>query len=133
LDKNKITCSNSILSVEKMVSWKYVWSGHNKMMSLGNIFSKLWNALLSSRVFVFFVCLQYLVHIVSDSSSLLRFLSWPSNIKVNCCNEPELQVRLVGRMLNKVDRVTDVAFILDDGTGRIDVNRWYAVSVSFYS
>uniref|UniRef100_A0A0A9CJ33 OB domain-containing protein n=1 Tax=Arundo donax TaxID=35708 RepID=A0A0A9CJ33_ARUDO len=33
-------------------------------------------------------------------------------------------VRLVGRILNKVERVTDVAFILDDGTGRIDVNRW---------
>ncbi|XP_062222671.1 replication protein A 32 kDa subunit B-like [Phragmites australis] len=33
-------------------------------------------------------------------------------------------VRLVGRMLNKVERVTDVAFTLDDGTGRIDVNRW---------
>ncbi|KAL6633933.1 hypothetical protein ACP70R_026604 [Stipagrostis hirtigluma subsp. patula] len=33
-------------------------------------------------------------------------------------------VRLVGRMLNRVDRVTDVAFTLDDGTGRIDVNRW---------
>ncbi|CAL5020753.1 unnamed protein product [Urochloa decumbens] len=33
-------------------------------------------------------------------------------------------VRLVGRMLGKVDRVTDVQFILDDGTGKIDVNRW---------
>ncbi|TVU29125.1 hypothetical protein EJB05_20676 [Eragrostis curvula] len=33
-------------------------------------------------------------------------------------------VRLVGRMLNKVERVTDVQFTLDDGTGRIDVNRW---------
>lgn len=33
-------------------------------------------------------------------------------------------VRLVGRMLNKVERVTDVAFTLDDGTSRIDVNRW---------
>jgi replication factor A2 len=30
-------------------------------------------------------------------------------------------------MLNKVERVTDVAFVLDDGTGRIDVNRWYDV------
>ncbi|CAL5057006.1 unnamed protein product [Urochloa decumbens] len=34
------------------------------------------------------------------------------------------KVRLVGRMLGKVDRVTDVQFILDDGTGKIDVNRW---------
>uniref|UniRef100_A0A0D9VIN1 Replication protein A C-terminal domain-containing protein n=2 Tax=Leersia perrieri TaxID=77586 RepID=A0A0D9VIN1_9ORYZ len=33
-------------------------------------------------------------------------------------------VRLVGRMFNKVDRVTDVSFTLDDGTGRIHVNRW---------
>ncbi|XP_066322059.1 replication protein A 32 kDa subunit B-like [Miscanthus floridulus] len=33
-------------------------------------------------------------------------------------------VRLVGRMLNKVERVTDVQFTLDDGTGKIDVNRW---------
>nr|TKW40484.1 hypothetical protein SEVIR_1G248900v2 [Setaria viridis] len=33
-------------------------------------------------------------------------------------------IRLVGRMLGKVERVTDVAFILDDGTGKIDVNRW---------
>lgn len=33
-------------------------------------------------------------------------------------------VRLVGRMLGKVERVTDVAFALDDGTGKIDVNRW---------
>ena len=48
-------------------------------------------------------------------------------------NEPELQVRLVGRMLNKVERATNVAFILDDGTGRIDVNRWYDVSISFDS
>ncbi|CAN6238734.1 unnamed protein product [Urochloa humidicola] len=33
-------------------------------------------------------------------------------------------VRLVGRMLGKVERVTDVQFILDDGTGKIYVNRW---------
>jgi len=33
-------------------------------------------------------------------------------------------VRLVGRMLGKIERVTDVAFTLDDGTGKIDVNRW---------
>uniref|UniRef100_A0A0D9YVD2 Replication protein A C-terminal domain-containing protein n=1 Tax=Oryza glumipatula TaxID=40148 RepID=A0A0D9YVD2_9ORYZ len=33
-------------------------------------------------------------------------------------------VRLVGRMLNKLDRVTDVSFTLDDGTGRVPVNRW---------
>ncbi|XP_039851427.1 replication protein A 32 kDa subunit B-like isoform X3 [Panicum virgatum] len=33
-------------------------------------------------------------------------------------------VRLVGRMLGKIERVTDVQFTLDDGTGKIDVNRW---------
>ncbi|ERN05437.1 hypothetical protein AMTRI_Chr12g234920 [Amborella trichopoda] len=33
-------------------------------------------------------------------------------------------VRLVGMVANKVERVTDVQFILDDGTGRIDVHRW---------
>lgn len=33
-------------------------------------------------------------------------------------------VRLVGRMMNKTERVTDVQFVLDDGTGRIEVNRW---------
>ena len=43
------------------------------------------------------------------------------SIWFNC---PELQVRLVGRMLNKNERVTNVEFVLDDGTGRIDVNRW---------
>jgi replication factor A2 len=31
-------------------------------------------------------------------------------------------------MLNKVERVTDVQFTLDDGTGKIDVNRWYDAS-----
>ncbi|CAM0945140.1 unnamed protein product [Alopecurus aequalis] len=33
-------------------------------------------------------------------------------------------VRLIGRMWNKNERVTNVQFILDDGTGRIEVNRW---------
>ena len=42
----------------------------------------------------------------------------------NCCIYSELQVRLVGRMLGKIERVTDVQFTLDDGTGKIDVNRW---------
>nr|CAD1843629.1 unnamed protein product [Ananas comosus var. bracteatus] len=32
--------------------------------------------------------------------------------------------RLLGRVVNKVERVTDVSFALDDGTGRIDVHRW---------
>jgi hypothetical protein len=50
----------------------------------------------------------------------LKYQSQIVVINLNC-----MQVRLVGRMLNKVERVTDVAFVLDDGTGRIDVNRWY--------
>ncbi|URD85857.1 Replication protein [Musa troglodytarum] len=33
-------------------------------------------------------------------------------------------VRLLGLVMNKTERVTDVSFALDDGTGRIDVNRW---------
>ncbi|WOL10734.1 replication protein A 32 kDa subunit B [Canna indica] len=33
-------------------------------------------------------------------------------------------VRLLGLVMNKAERVTDVSFSLDDGTGRIDVNRW---------
>ncbi|RWW14582.1 hypothetical protein BHE74_00023662, partial [Ensete ventricosum] len=33
-------------------------------------------------------------------------------------------VRLLGLVMNKTERVTDVSFVLDDGTGRIDVNRW---------
>ncbi|KAF7090114.1 hypothetical protein CFC21_092927 [Triticum aestivum] len=36
----------------------------------------------------------------------------------------DVKVRLVGRMMNKAERITDVRFILDDGTGRIEVNRW---------
>ncbi|KAM0055524.1 putative replication factor A protein [Helianthus debilis subsp. tardiflorus] len=33
-------------------------------------------------------------------------------------------VKLVGMVLNKAERVTDVSFVLDDGTGGIDCNRW---------
>ncbi|KAJ4800448.1 Replication protein A 32 kDa subunit A [Rhynchospora pubera] len=42
--------------------------------------------------------------------------------------EPSL-VKLLGRVLNKAERVTDVSFLLDDGTGSIEVTRW--VSDSF--
>jgi replication factor A2 len=52
-----------------------------------------------------------------------------------CCvlnfYHPGLQVRLVGRMLNKLDRVTDVSFTLDDGTGRVPVNRWWDAMYRF--
>ncbi|KAM0834701.1 hypothetical protein ACQ4PT_063414 [Festuca glaucescens] len=34
------------------------------------------------------------------------------------------EVRLVGRMLNKKQQVTDVSFVLDDGTGMIEMKRW---------
>lgn len=30
----------------------------------------------------------------------------------------------MGMVFNKAERVTDVGFMLDDGTGRIDCNRW---------
>lgn len=33
-------------------------------------------------------------------------------------------VTIVGLVCNKVERVTDVGFVLDDGTGRVDVHRW---------
>ncbi|XP_042402607.1 replication protein A 32 kDa subunit B-like [Zingiber officinale] len=33
-------------------------------------------------------------------------------------------VRLLGLVVNKAERVTDVSFSLDDGTGRVDINRW---------
>ncbi|KAJ6831803.1 replication protein A 32 kDa subunit B-like [Iris pallida] len=33
-------------------------------------------------------------------------------------------VRLLGLVMSKAERITDVSFTLDDGTGRIDVNRW---------
>lgn len=33
-------------------------------------------------------------------------------------------VKLVGMMFEKTERVTDVSFVLDDGTGRIDCHRW---------
>ncbi|KAM7469240.1 hypothetical protein LguiA_007423 [Lonicera macranthoides] len=33
-------------------------------------------------------------------------------------------VKLVGMVFNKAERVTDVSFVIDDGTGRIDCNRW---------
>jgi replication factor A2 len=33
-------------------------------------------------------------------------------------------VTLVGMLFNKAERVTDVSFVIDDGTGRIDCNRW---------
>ncbi|KAM0877516.1 hypothetical protein ACQ4PT_035438 [Festuca glaucescens] len=34
------------------------------------------------------------------------------------------RVRLVGRMLKKKQQVTDVSFVLDDSTGRIEMKRW---------
>ncbi|RDX90386.1 Replication protein A 32 kDa subunit B, partial [Mucuna pruriens] len=33
-------------------------------------------------------------------------------------------VTLVGRVCNKAGRITDITFVLDDGTGRIDCNKW---------
>ncbi|KAJ3680264.1 hypothetical protein LUZ60_016542 [Juncus effusus] len=33
-------------------------------------------------------------------------------------------IRLLGRVVNKSERITDVSFTLDDGTGKVDVNRW---------
>ncbi|XP_042492626.1 replication protein A 32 kDa subunit A-like isoform X2 [Macadamia integrifolia] len=33
-------------------------------------------------------------------------------------------VTMIGMVLNKAERVTDIAFTLDDGTGRIECHRW---------
>ncbi|KAI4335413.1 hypothetical protein L6164_014058 [Bauhinia variegata] len=38
-------------------------------------------------------------------------------------------VTLVGRMCNKVGRITDITFTLDDGTGRMECNKWVQESV----
>ncbi|KAF8400290.1 hypothetical protein HHK36_013587 [Tetracentron sinense] len=35
-----------------------------------------------------------------------------------------VDVTLVGIVFNKAERVTDVTFTIDDGTGRIDCHRW---------
>ncbi|KAG4932425.1 hypothetical protein JHK87_046427 [Glycine soja] len=34
------------------------------------------------------------------------------------------KVTLVGRVSNKTGRITDVTFVLDDGTGRIECSKW---------
>lgn len=41
-------------------------------------------------------------------------------------------MKLVGLVFEKTERVTDVSFTLDDGTGRIDCHRWYALGVLYY-
>ncbi|TKY54566.1 Replication protein A 32 kDa subunit B [Spatholobus suberectus] len=33
-------------------------------------------------------------------------------------------ITLVGRVCNKAGRITDITFVLDDGTGRIECNKW---------
>ncbi|KAL1554936.1 replication protein A 32 kDa subunit A-like isoform X1 [Salvia divinorum] len=38
-------------------------------------------------------------------------------------------VKLVGLLFEKTERVTDVSFVLDDGTGRIDCHRWVQESL----
>ncbi|XP_062078674.1 replication protein A 32 kDa subunit A-like [Humulus lupulus] len=38
-------------------------------------------------------------------------------------------VKLVGIVSNKAGRITDVTFVLDDGTGRIDCNKWFHEAV----
>ncbi|KAK8968081.1 Replication protein A 32 kDa subunit A [Platanthera guangdongensis] len=36
----------------------------------------------------------------------------------------EARMRLVGLVMNRTERATEVSFTLDDGTGRIDITRW---------
>ncbi|XP_042429471.1 replication protein A 32 kDa subunit A-like [Zingiber officinale] len=45
-----------------------------------------------------------------------------SSIKVDGADATN--IRLLGLVMNKAERATDVHFTLDDGTGRIDVIRW---------
>lgn len=42
-----------------------------------------------------------------------------------------MQVKLVGMVFDKSARVTDVSFVLDDGTGRIGCNRWLGFLICF--
>lgn len=37
----------------------------------------------------------------------------------------------MGMVLNKAEKVTDISFLLDDGTGRVACNRWYASYLAF--
>lgn len=50
-----------------------------------------------------------------------------TNVVASLPNEQArwIQVTLVGLVSNKDEKVTDVVFMLDDGTGRIEVKRWY--------
>lgn len=43
-----------------------------------------------------------------------------------------VQVTLVGMVYEKVERNTDVNFVLDDGTGRIKCRRWYFLQAKCY-
>lgn len=43
-----------------------------------------------------------------------------------------LQVTLIGMVSKKAERVTDVSFTIDDGTGQIHCNRWYLLGLFFY-
>ncbi|KAF3327457.1 replication protein A subunit B-like protein [Carex littledalei] len=45
-----------------------------------------------------------------------------SNLKINGVDISI--VRVLGLVTNKVERVTDVSFTIDDGTGKINFNRW---------
>ncbi|KAG6481414.1 hypothetical protein ZIOFF_058015 [Zingiber officinale] len=49
-----------------------------------------------------------------------------SSIKVDGADATN--IRLLGLVMNKAERATDVHFTLDDGTGRIDVIRWHEVN-----
>ncbi|KAG5540369.1 hypothetical protein RHGRI_020560 [Rhododendron griersonianum] len=40
-------------------------------------------------------------------------------------------VTLIGMVSKKAERVTDVSFTIDDGTGQIHCNRWYLLGLFF--
>lgn len=63
------------------------------------------------------------------TASSIRLLSFMTMVLIYLLhyllNHIAWKVTLVGMVLNKLEKVTDVQFVLDDGTGRIDVTRWY--------
>ncbi|WOL05348.1 replication protein A 32 kDa subunit A-like [Canna indica] len=59
---------------------------------------------------------------VKQISEALEFADDKSSLKVDGVDATN--IRLLGLVMSKMERSTDVTFTLDDGTGRIDVIRW---------
>ncbi|KAH1201291.1 Replication protein A subunit B [Glycine max] len=59
-----------------------------------------------------------------DAQSLLPLTSSDDRINLIVDGVDVTNVTLVGRVSNKTGRITDVTFVLDDGTGRIECSKW---------